>query len=274
MDGERDGSIHTLSRVDHVFINLPMAELRDFRCQNHSVRSIGDRSVPSDHIPVRLAIECASPKQQDHPVIQRWLAKHPSFVSAPDEEDRNMIRILLAQVVFEWFHFDHRLRFFSPSPRFVSWILCAFRNRSLSRRPFFPISHRAHQQMSESLISRLMHKHRLFQFPIHALLALPVLIFTCVLPYVTKQAIASRAQACPPAPHLSRLSFVICPLVRMSKQFAHLTSALPACRPMCRSKSLISLLSLPPQPNGCTSSKRDQMRLTRLLPTSAQTWLP
>ena len=67
-DLRRDGSIRTLFRIDRVFANLPMAELRDFQCHSHTIGAIGDKSVPSDHIPVRLAIECPRWKQQDHPV--------------------------------------------------------------------------------------------------------------------------------------------------------------------------------------------------------------
>ena len=90
-DDRRDGSIHTLSRIDRIFINLPTAELRDFPCHTHTVASIGDKSVPSDHFPVRLAIECLRMKQQDHLVIWRWIAQHPLFISAPDEEHRTMM---------------------------------------------------------------------------------------------------------------------------------------------------------------------------------------
>ena len=49
-----DGAIYTLSRIDRLFINLPMAELRDVRC--HS----------------------------------RCLAQHPLFISAVAEEDQNI----------------------------------------------------------------------------------------------------------------------------------------------------------------------------------------
>ena len=57
--------------------NLRMAESRDFRCHSHKIETIGDRSVPTDHIPVRLVIEYPRSKQKDHPVIQRLLTQHP-----------------------------------------------------------------------------------------------------------------------------------------------------------------------------------------------------
>ena len=54
-----------------MFINLPMAELRDLWCHCHTVGSMGEKSVPSDHIPVRLTMECtrqaAGPPR--HPAI-------------------------------------------------------------------------------------------------------------------------------------------------------------------------------------------------------------
>ena len=56
-DVRRDGSIQTLSRVDRGLVVLLMAEMRDFQCHSHTVGTIGDKSVPSDHIPVRLVIE-------------------------------------------------------------------------------------------------------------------------------------------------------------------------------------------------------------------------
>ena len=90
-DSRRDGSIHTLSRTDRIFTIFPMAELRDFQCQSHTVETVGDRSIPSDHVRVRLIIECPRNEQSDHPVILRWLAKHPLFDCVLHEEHRNMM---------------------------------------------------------------------------------------------------------------------------------------------------------------------------------------
>ena len=57
-----------------------MAEPRDFQCHFHAIGFIGDKSIPSDHIPVRLVIECPRKKQLDHLVIRRGLTHH-SFLS-------------------------------------------------------------------------------------------------------------------------------------------------------------------------------------------------
>ena len=62
-DMRRDGSVHTLSRIDRIFTNPPMAELRDFRCHSHTIGTIGDKSVPSDHIPFWPTIERESLKE-------------------------------------------------------------------------------------------------------------------------------------------------------------------------------------------------------------------
>ena len=62
----------TLSRIDRVFVNLPMAKLRDFQCHSHTIGTVGDKSEPGDHITVRLVIECPRREQLDHPVIRRW----------------------------------------------------------------------------------------------------------------------------------------------------------------------------------------------------------
>ena len=50
-------SIYTLRRIDCISPNLPMSELRDIWCYFHSIGSIGEISVPGDHIPVLLATE-------------------------------------------------------------------------------------------------------------------------------------------------------------------------------------------------------------------------
>ena len=87
------------------------------------------------------------------------------------------------------FHFDHRLCFFiALFSLFLSWTLCALRNRPLSRRLFLPFSHSTHLRMSLSRISRQTHNHRLSRTEV--LLVLAALILPCVLPLVTSQSMA------------------------------------------------------------------------------------
>ena len=51
------GIIRTLSRIDRIFINLPMAEARDFHCYPHVFENRENRTIPSDHAAVRLSHE-------------------------------------------------------------------------------------------------------------------------------------------------------------------------------------------------------------------------
>ena len=71
-----------------------MAELRDVQHHSHTVVTIGEKSVPSDHIPVRLAIWSLPKGQMDYPVIRRWLTQNPLFVNLLDVEHRNMMSTL------------------------------------------------------------------------------------------------------------------------------------------------------------------------------------
>ena len=80
-------AVENASHVDHIFTNLPMAELRDFQHHSHTVGTIGEKSVPSDHIPVRLAIGSL-------PNWTNGLPCHPLFVNLLDVEHRNMMSTL------------------------------------------------------------------------------------------------------------------------------------------------------------------------------------
>ena len=44
-DQRRDGLIHALSRIDRIFINLPMAEIRGFQCHTHTIGTMCERSA-------------------------------------------------------------------------------------------------------------------------------------------------------------------------------------------------------------------------------------
>ena len=48
-DSSVGGIIRTLSRIDRIFINMPMAEVRDFHCYSHVFENLGNRTIPSDH---------------------------------------------------------------------------------------------------------------------------------------------------------------------------------------------------------------------------------
>ena len=46
------GVIRTLSRIDRILINLPMAEARDFHCYSHFFENLGKKTILSDHAAV------------------------------------------------------------------------------------------------------------------------------------------------------------------------------------------------------------------------------
>ena len=51
------GITRTLSKIDHIFVNQPVAEARDFHCNSHVFENLVIRSTLSDHAAVRLVIQ-------------------------------------------------------------------------------------------------------------------------------------------------------------------------------------------------------------------------
>ena len=90
------GVIRTLSRIDRIFINLLMAEARDFRCSFHVVENLGQKTISSDHAAVRLVIQEPTHRRHQNKRIPSWMSKHPIFGS-----------------ILQQLHDDHR---FSPDP--------------------------------------------------------------------------------------------------------------------------------------------------------------
>ena len=68
-----------------------MTELCEFQCHSHTVGTVGDKSIPNDHVPVRLVIECPRIRQSEYLVIRRWLTQHSLFACALHEAHRNMM---------------------------------------------------------------------------------------------------------------------------------------------------------------------------------------
>ena len=58
------GIIRTLSRIDRIFINLPLPEARDFHCYSHVFENLVNRTIPSDHAAVRLVIQKPTMREQ------------------------------------------------------------------------------------------------------------------------------------------------------------------------------------------------------------------
>ena len=63
------GDIRTLSRIDRIFINLPMCEARDFHCSSHV----------DDHAAVRLVILKPTHRRDQNKRIPSWMSEHPVF---------------------------------------------------------------------------------------------------------------------------------------------------------------------------------------------------
>ena len=75
------GDIRTLSRFDRFFVNLPMAEARDYHCSSHVVENLGKRTIPSDHAAVRLVIQKPTHRGHQNQRIPSWMSKHLIFCS-------------------------------------------------------------------------------------------------------------------------------------------------------------------------------------------------
>ena len=90
------GVVRTLSRIDCFFINLLMAEARDFHCSSHVVENLGKKTIPSDHDAVRLVIQKPTNRRHQSKRIPSWMSKHPIFGS-----------------ILQQLHHDHS---FSPDP--------------------------------------------------------------------------------------------------------------------------------------------------------------
>ena len=73
-DAAADGS--TPSWIVRAFINVPMAEARGFRCYSHVTDNFGERSIPSNHVAIRIDTR----KPQDHcgtsGQVPPWMSQH------------------------------------------------------------------------------------------------------------------------------------------------------------------------------------------------------
>ena len=78
-DATADGTFRTLSRIDRAFINLRMAEARDFHCYSPVLENLGKRSIPSDHAAVRDVLQKPTTRSHQGKRIPSWMSKHPVF---------------------------------------------------------------------------------------------------------------------------------------------------------------------------------------------------
>ena len=42
--------------MNRAFINVPIAEASDFHCHSHVTYNLGERSMPSDHVTIRVVV--------------------------------------------------------------------------------------------------------------------------------------------------------------------------------------------------------------------------
>ena len=75
-DTAPDGAPRTPSRIDRAFINVPMAEARDFYCTSHVSDNLGERSIPSDDVAVRIVVQKPTNRCDEVKRIPSWTCKH------------------------------------------------------------------------------------------------------------------------------------------------------------------------------------------------------
>ena len=78
-DATADGTIRTLSRIDRAFINLPVAEARDFHCYSPVLENLRKRSIPSDRAAVRVVLQKPTTRSHQGKRMPSWMSKHPVF---------------------------------------------------------------------------------------------------------------------------------------------------------------------------------------------------
>ena len=74
------GVIRTLSRIDRIFINLPMAEAQNLHCFSHVFENLVNRTIPSKHAAVRLVIHKRTNREQQCKRIPSRMSKQPCLL--------------------------------------------------------------------------------------------------------------------------------------------------------------------------------------------------
>ena len=63
------------------FINVPVAEARDFHCYSHVSNNLGERSIPSDDVAVQIVVQKPTNRCDQAKCIPSWMSKHHVFCS-------------------------------------------------------------------------------------------------------------------------------------------------------------------------------------------------
>ena len=78
----RDSSVLWIIRtMSRIFLNLPLAEARDFHCYSHDFENLGNRTIPSDHEAGLLVIQKPTTRRHLSKGIPSWMCKRPVFCS-------------------------------------------------------------------------------------------------------------------------------------------------------------------------------------------------
>ena len=134
--------------------------------------------------------------------------------------------------------------------------------QTTQKTSFFMTRRSTHACRCPQFLTSRLHKRRPISAGQGLIITLTNLISLSALLLLSPPTMVSQALACLPAPSQpSRNSCPKCPGIS------------PTVSRTCRSKSVISVLPLPPLHSGCENSKRRRSRSTRLLPTSVQTSL-
>ena len=70
------GIMRTLTRIDRILINLPMAEARDFHCYSHVFENLGNPFIPSEQAAVRLVIQKPTNRRHQSKRFPCWMSRH------------------------------------------------------------------------------------------------------------------------------------------------------------------------------------------------------
>ena len=77
-----DGTLRVLSGTDKTFVNIPMAEARDFRFGAQVVYDLGIRSPPSERAAIRIALHKPSSRTKERDTVSELAHEESDFLLA------------------------------------------------------------------------------------------------------------------------------------------------------------------------------------------------
>ena len=103
-DVSADGIILTLSKKDRAFINIPVAEVG---CRALTFDDLGDRSLPSDHVLIRVTIQKPTSRNQDFCQFRLAFLAFADFQEA-SAQSQGPFRSAACHPDHVWRQADHR----------------------------------------------------------------------------------------------------------------------------------------------------------------------